>query len=99
MKRERWLLWLMVLLIGFHCFVTLETFPEFYVLSPLKLQELVNPLSGDSKGKVYRELLTARWSGENAQYLAERTLVVDALMFIIVSGLIVKSYRRRKDAA
>jgi hypothetical protein len=99
MKIERWLLWLMVLLIAFHCFITLETFPEFHVLSPSKLQEIVNPLSGESKGNVYRELIMARWSGEYAQNLAERTLVVDAVMFIIVVGLIVKSYRRRRDAA
>ncbi|HLX94265.1 MAG TPA: hypothetical protein VKU37_00815 [Verrucomicrobiae bacterium] len=99
MKGERFLLWLMIFLIGFNCFVALEVFPEFYAPSLPKMQELVRPLSGDLKGVVQGELFHARWSGVNAQYLAECTLGVNAVLFFIVGSLIVKSYRKRKDAA
>jgi hypothetical protein len=99
MKNERLFLWLMALLIALHCFVALETFPEFHVLSPSKMQELVSSLNGDSMGAVQRELIMARWSGVNAQYLDKATLVIDVVMLIIAGSLIVKCYRRRKDVA
>ena len=99
MKGERYFLWLIVLLVAVHCFVAVEVFPEFYAPSASQMQEFVSPLSEDSKWKVYKELNRARWSGENAQYLAVSTLCIDAILLIIVGGLIVKCRRRRKDAA
>ena len=99
MKIERWLLWLMVLLIAFHCFITMVTAPEFRVLSPSKIQELVSPLSPDQKGLVQKELMMARWSGLYAQNLADRTILIDLALLIIVRSLILKCYRRRENVA
>ncbi len=99
MKNERFILWLMVLLIFLDCFIILETFPEFYIPTPSKIQEVVSSLSGDAKGAVQRELVVARWSGENAEYVAKWTLGIDAVLFTIVGGLIIRRYRRSKDEA
>jgi hypothetical protein len=76
----------------------MEAFPEFYVPSPSKMQAVASALSGDSKGVVQRELIMARWSGINAQHIANCTIGIDAVLFIIVGSLIVKCYWRRKDA-
>jgi len=99
MKGERYFLWLIVLLVAVHCFVAVEVSPEFYAPSASQMQELVSQVSEDSKGVMQRELSRARWSGENAQYLALSTLCIDVILLIIVGGLIVKCRRRRKDAA
>ena len=96
MKSEGFLLWFIALLVAIQCFITLETFPEFYVPSQSKMQELVSTLSGDSQGVVQRELVAARWSGVNGQYLAKCILGLDAVLFIIVGSLIVNCYRRHK---
>ena len=99
MKSQRIILWLIALLIVYSCYITMETFPEFHVLSPAKMQEIVGQLGGNSKRVVAEELVAARWSGENAQFLANSSLAIDVVVLVAVGVLIVKSYWRRKDAA
>ena len=97
MRIERFLLWLVALLVALHCYLTMLAFPEFHVLAPSKVQELVSSLDFSSKGQVQSELMMGRWSGLYAQNLAEHTILIDVALFVIVGILIARSYWRRKN--
>ena len=100
MKGQQILLWLLAILVALHTFTTMVTYPEFHVLEHTEFQKLQNKVSmldSDSKKEVNMELIKGKWNGQYGKNLAERTLLIDCTMLLLLGALILKS--RRGDKA
>ena len=96
-QMKTWLLWLIVLLVLAQAYITLETYPEFHVLTPdayLKQLEDTKKLGEDAQFVRYIEQYEY-FNGRYAQHLASCTLIIDVLMLPLLFAAIIKSRKAK----
>lgn len=88
MKTTAALLWLIVLfLLLAHVFIAMTTLPEFTVLDQTAFQKHVDKLvtlDANAKETLQMDLIKGRWNGQYGKSLAERTLLIDIVLLLVI---------------
>ena len=90
---------LLAFLLGGHLFITLMVYPEFHVYEATTPQERATQISQlDSKvqQEIGQDLWWGHMNGIRGAYLANVNLAFDGIALVIVTCLIVKTYRRAR---
>jgi hypothetical protein len=92
-------LWLLVILVLLQAFISIETSPEFHVLSYneyLKQIQEYNKLENLPPG-IGRLETNEYFNGKNGRYLVNYTLVIDAIMFFLLIAAIRSNCKEKPD--
>jgi hypothetical protein len=96
---KTWFLWLIVFLVLAQAYITLQTYPEFHILTTndyLKQLEDAKKLGEDAQFVGHIEQFEY-FNGRYAQHLVSCTLIIDALMFPLLIIAIISCRRTAKN--